>query len=143
MKGKREHREAGGVNEAAEDMKEKSENYTAGAKRIEGEAKERKSGGKVGKKHGEEHHHHMCKCHKCEGGRVERKRGGEVHKHHEAGEHMKHAKHVGHVEGGRHVAHMGRTARKAGGRTGADAHPFSSARAGTNPPGHKTECVDE
>ena len=144
----RKHRATGGVNEAAEDMREKSENYTAGAKRVEGEAKERKHGGGVGhgKKHGDEHHHPSCKCHKCHGGRAERKRGGGVHeghKHHEAGEHMKHAKHIGHVHGERNVAHLGRHARKSGGRTGSDSHPFSSARAGTNPPGHKTENVED
>lgn len=136
----RKHREAGGVNEAEEDLKDKPEART-NAKKIDDAAEERKRGGKVeGKHHGEEHHHHSCKCKKCEGGRVERKRGGHVH--HEKMEHLKHAKHVGPVEGEHKKAHMGRAPRKAGGRTGSDNNPFSSARHGVDPPGHKTVDMD-
>lgn len=69
-----------------------------------------------------------------------RKSGGVVHRE-KMGE-MKHAKHVGHVHGERTVGRMDRKPRKNGGRTGADSSPFSSARHGTNPPGHKAECMD-
>lgn len=136
----RAHRNTGGVNEAAEDIRDKPE-ARVNAKKINAEAEERKRGGKVeGKKHGAEHHHPECKCHKCGGGRVERKRGGHVH--HEKMEHMKHAKHVGPVEGHQSKHHAGRMPRKSGGRTGSDSHPFSSARAGSPPPGHKVEDMD-
>lgn len=78
---------------------------------------------------------------KKRGGRTKRKHGGGIHKHHEKGEHMKHAKHVGHVHGGRHT-HAGRAPRKSGGRTGSNFSPLSSAHAGTPPRGHKTVDID-
>lgn len=68
MKG-RKHRNTGGVNEEAEDLKSKPEART-NAKEIDSEAEERKHGGKV-KKHlkveGKEKHH---------AGRKARKSGG-------------------------------------------------------------------
>jgi hypothetical protein len=145
----RHHRETGGVNDAAEDIRDKPENYTSGAKRVEAESEERKRGGHVkrrhrahggGMKHGEEHHHPACKCPKCHGGRAERAHGGHVH--HEKPEHLKHAKHVGKVEGEHPKHRADRMPRKSGGRTGADSHPFSSARAGSPPPGHKVEDIE-
>lgn len=138
----RKHRETGGVNEAEQDLKEKPEART-NARKIDGEAEERAHGGKAegGKHHGKEHHHAACKCHKCMGGRAERKRGGMVH--HENMDHMKHAKHVGPVHGEHHKEHAGRKPRKAGGRAGADSHPFSSARHGTPAPGRKEEMEFE
>jgi hypothetical protein len=80
-----------------------------------------------------------------------RRRGGEVHdekgrekvaKHHEQMEDLDHAKHVGEVRGehGKHTA--ARAPRKDGGKTGADRAPFSSARAGTRPPGRKEMMED-
>lgn len=141
MKGHKEdhhraHKNTGGANEPEEDLKVKNQRYTYQSK-VNDEAEERKRGGKVGMKHGDEHHHHSCKCHKCSGGRVERKAGGHVH--HEKPEHLKHAKHVGHVEGAMAKHHAGRMPRKSGGRTGSDEHPYSSARKGENPPGRKTD----
>lgn len=62
------------------------------------------------------------------GGRTKRKHGGDV-------------KHVGMVHGEEAKHHAGRKPRKNGGRTGADSHPFSSARYGTEPKGHKTDSV--
>ena len=113
MKGHtRKHREAGGVNEAAEDLKSKPEEYNHG--RPEKEAEERKHGG-----------------------RTKRKLGGHVH--HEHGKHLAHAKHVGHVHGEHHMAHAGRKPRKSGGRAGSEANPFTSALHGTPPKGHKVE----
>lgn len=128
----RKHRETGGANEAAEDLKTKNQRYTYESK-VNNEAEERKHGGKVGKKHGAEHHHHSCKCPKCHGG-MAKKHGGEA-------EHEK--KHVGHVEGEHSKHHMGRAKRKSGGRTGADSHPFSSARSGHAPPGAKLDMEME
>lgn len=134
----RKHRETGGVNEAEQDLRDKPEART-NAKKIDAAAEERKRGGRTGEEgrhHGDEHHHAACKCARCTGGRTERKRGGMVH--HEKMENMKHAKHIGPVHGeAKHNA--GRKARKSGGRTGADSHPFSSARYGESAPGHKVE----
>lgn len=96
MKG-RKHREAGGVNEAKEDLDDKPEERT-NAKKIDDEAKERNAGGRAGRKHG--------------------------------------GKMVGKVEG-KEEKHAGRSARKSGGRTGSDGSPFSSARNGKQPGGHK------
>lgn len=151
----RSHRETGGANEAAEDLAHKNQRYTYESK-VNNEAEERKRGGKAehrehkahgGKshhtEHGHERHHPECKCKKCSGGRAMRKRGGEVHVHREQPEHLKHAKHVGHVEGHHAKHHAGRMPRKSGGRTGADQHPYSSARKGSEPPGHKTEMEFE
>ena len=60
----------------------------------------------------------------------ERKAGGKV------------AKNVGGVTGSAPSASAARAPRKSGGRTGSDGNPFSSARAGTPPKGHKTTDVD-
>jgi hypothetical protein len=57
----------------------------------------------------------------------ERKRGGRAKKHG-----MK-------AEGPMAKHHAGRKPRKNGGRTGSDSMPFSSARHGTAPAGHKTD----
>lgn len=63
----------------------------------------------------------------------ERKHGGRMKKkkHHGMKVHGEHAMH-----------HAGRKPRKSGGRTGSDTHPFSSARTGTAPKGHKTVDID-
>jgi hypothetical protein len=74
------------------------------------------------------------------GGRAKRKRGGGV-KHHEKGEDMKHAKHVGNIEGGM-KAHAGRAPRKSGGRTGSNFSPLSSAHGGSPPRDHKVTEID-
>lgn len=115
MKGK--SKSTGGVNEAAEDLAMKPE-ARDNAKKIEAEATERKHGGRMKRKHGGEVHHSRCKCEKCSGGAVERKEGGKVE--------------------GESKMHAGRKPRKSGGRANATDNPFSSARAGTNPPGHTT-----
>jgi hypothetical protein len=99
MKG-RKKREAGGVNEAAEDLKSKPEARTD-AKKIDSEAEEMKKGG-----------------------RAKRKEGGKV-------------------DGMKAMHHAGRKPRKSGGRATSDANPFTSARSGKMPPGHKTEAVSE
>jgi len=77
---------------------------------------------------------------KKRGGRAKRKSGGGV-KHLESGEDMKHAKHVGNVKGTRDVTAC-RAPRKSGGRAGSNFSPFSSARSGTPPRGHKTTDID-
>ena len=74
------------------------------------------------------------------GGRAKRKRGGMVH--HEAGKHLGHAKHVGMVHGEMGAHHAGRKPRKAGGRAGSDQAPFSSARKGEEPRGHRDNDID-
>lgn len=79
---------------------------------------------------------------KKHGGRAKRKHGGMINKHHEAGEHMKHAKHVGKVQGHSSAAHAGRTPRKSGGRTGCNMNPLSSAHAGTPAKGRHTVSID-
>lgn len=48
-------------------------------------------------------------------------------------------KHVGKPDGDMAKAHAGRKPRKSGGRATSDANPFTSARAGTPPPGRKLE----
>lgn len=95
MKG-RKHRDTGGANLAADDLKTKNQKYTYESK-VNDEAEERKRGGKV----------------KKEAGKIE----GVLAKH-----------------------HAGRKPRKNGGRTGSDSNPFTSARHGTQPSGHKTEA---
>lgn len=125
----RKARSTGGVLDAEEDVKTRPEART-NAKKIDEEAEERKRGGRAhgGKRHGAELHHKSCGCHKCMGGRAERKHGGR----------MEEKKHVEvHGEHGHHRAD--RKPRKSGGRTGADAMPFSSARHGSQPADHKTE----
>jgi len=62
------------------------------------------------------------------GGRAKRKFGG---------------KSESKVEGEKAKMHAGRKPRKNGGRTGSDGSPFTSARKGTMPSGHKTEAVSE
>ena len=62
------------------------------------------------------------------GGRAKRKHGGKM---------------VGKVEGEKGAMHAGRKPRKSGGRTGSDASPFTSARKGTEPSGHKTMSVED
>lgn len=112
MKAERKHRATGGVNEAAKDLKTKSEART-NAKIIDDSAEERKAGGRAKRKSGGG----------CKEGfgpeeqttlRKARKEGGLV-----PGE----AKH-----------HAGRAARKSGGSC-SDSNPFTSARKGTPPKG--------
>jgi len=62
------------------------------------------------------------------GGRAKKARGGKM---------------VGKVEGEKGAMHAGRKPRKSGGRTGSDASPFTSARKGTEPSGHKTMSVED
>lgn len=64
------------------------------------------------------------------GGRTKRKHGGHV-KHHAGEHHEVHGEHAKH--------HAGRKPRKSGGRTGSDKSPFSSARHGKEPMGHKVD----
>lgn len=66
---------------------------------------------------------------KIEGAAEERKRGGRAKKH------------MGKMHGDA-MHHAGRKARKSGGRAGSDMNPFSSARKGTSPKGHKTVDID-
>lgn len=49
---------------------------------------------------------------------------------------------VGDVKGAACKPNAGRKPRKNGGRAGSDSNPFSSARNGTNPVGHKAEAID-
>lgn len=116
MKGHRKERSTGGRDDAAEDLKQKTQ-MRVNAPKIEAEADEKKSGGKV-----------------------KRKRGGIVH--HENMENMKHAKHLGPVRGEASKGHAGRKPRKDGGRTGADSHPFSSAKTGEKPAGRTEMDID-
>lgn len=130
----REHRETGGVNEAEEDLREKTP-MRVNAPKIEHEADERKHGGHVGRrkrKHGGEVHHSRCKCEKCMGGAAGRKHGGHVMEHKKTVEmHGEHARH-----------HAGHKPRKDGGRTGSNEMPFSSAHHGSQPAAHKAEIMD-
>lgn len=144
----------GGVDDAGKDVDDKPE-MRVNAKKIHAEAMERKDGGKA-EKHEKIRHHEECKCKRCMGGRAARRRGGMVghkegfgpenegtkelaHKHGGKAEH----KEVGKVEG-EHAKHRAdRKPRMSGGRTGADGHPFSSARHGTSPPGRKVAAATE
>lgn len=99
------------------------------------------------------------------GGRAKRKRGGKANMsigtHHEAGENMKHAKHLGKVHGEQkfHAGKAGRAtggaakatggvaAKAAGGRAakasgGSNFSPLSSAHKGTAPRDHKVTELD-
>lgn len=117
----KKHRATGGVNEAKEDLEHKNEARTD-AKEIDGEAEERKRGGKVKRKRGgmvasvkegfgPEHEGTV---------RSKRKRGGHVKGGKEAGMFGEDAK-----------QHAGRSARKNGGSLkGSDTSPFTSARHG-------------
>jgi hypothetical protein len=80
--------------------------------KVNDEAEERKAGGRTKRKHGGEVHRSGCKCAKCEGGSV---------------------------DGEKSKMRADRKPRKSGGAT---ANPFSSARTGINPPGHKSEIMD-
>ena len=148
MKGHKEHhhkhRSTGGVNEAEEDLGKKNEARTD-AKEIDKEAEERKHGGRTKRKSGghvkggetlDSMHKHREAGVKAHGpdehvSTLKRKRGGHVKKH------------VGEVEGEHAHHHAGRRPRKSGGRTGADTHPFSSARHGTTPKGRGIEMEYE
>lgn len=66
----------------------------------------------------------------------EMKKGGRAKKAH--GGKMEHKVHG---EKGKH--HAGRKPRKSGGRASSDANPFTSARSGKSPSGHKTEAASE
>ena len=110
-RGGRKPRSTGGRDDAEEDVRDKPEART-NAKNIDREAEEKKRGGRAKRKHG-------------------------GHVHHERMEELAHAKHVGKVHGEHAHHHAGRKPRKGGGRTGADEHPFSSARHGELPPGRK------
>lgn len=79
---------------------------------------------------------------KKHGGRAKRKHGGRIHKHHEAGKHLAHAKHVGHVKGHHGKHHAGKMPRghKAGG--GSNMNPLSSAHAGTQAKGRHAVDID-
>ncbi len=61
----------------------------------------------------------------------EMKKGGRAKKAHGG-------KMVGNVGGEKSMPHAGRKPRKAGGRTGSEASPFTGANKGTEPKGHKT-----
>ena len=104
-----------GVDEADQDLHDKPEQRN-NAKKIFGESEARKRGGRTARKHG-------------------------GHVHHEAGKHLAHAKHLGNVHGEHGGHHAGRKPRKAGGRAGADMHPFSSAMHGSLPKGRKVENI--
>jgi hypothetical protein len=122
MKGHKEHhRKAGGkvesakkgVNEAEMDLKMKPMEYNHGNPMKEAE-----------------------EMHAKHGGRAKRKNGGKAHAHHEG-----HVKHVGKMEGEHASHHAGRKPRKAGGRAAAESNPFTTARHGTAPKGHKVDTV--
>lgn len=110
MKGRKD-RSTGGRDDAEADVRDKPE-MRVNATKEKAEAEEKKRGGRTG-----------------------RKRGGVVH--HENMDNMKHAKHLGPVRGEASRSHAGRKPRASGGKTGADSHPFSSARKGELPPGRK------
>lgn len=63
------------------------------------------------------------------GGRAKRNHGGMV-------------KHLGKVHGKKPHVHAGRKPRKAGGRTGSNFSPLSSAHKGTEPRAHHSEEID-
>jgi hypothetical protein len=130
----RHHRETGGRNDAEEDLRDKPEART-NAKKIDDEAEEKKRGGRAKRKRGGE----VRKHHVDHEGRLMKKHGGEAEKRHErkrGGRMPEHAKHV-EVHGEHEKHRADRKPRKDGGRTGADEHPFSSARKGTLPTGRK------
>jgi hypothetical protein len=106
MKGKRAHKETGGVNEPEADVKTKNEART-NAKEIDSEAEEMKKGG-----------------------RAKKKRGGKAGFGPES-----HGSDEPKVGGDKPNTHAGRKPRKSGGRTGSEAQPFTSARKGTDAPG--------
>jgi hypothetical protein len=72
-------------------------------------------------------HHEFTKSSPVMGESEEKKHGGRA------------AKEVGGIAGAHARATGGRAPRKDGGRTGADSHPFSSARSGKGAPGRSTD----
>jgi hypothetical protein len=108
-----------GVKEWEEDLSHNPESRD-NAHEIDKEAEAKKHGGKVR--------------------RPARKHGGHVH--HEHGKHLAHAKHLGHVHGEHAKHHAGRKPRKAGGRTGCDMSPLSSAHKGKEPKAHRDMDID-
>jgi hypothetical protein len=113
MKGKRAHKETGGVNEPEEDTKTKNENRSfTGDKSDPSPAKESEE---------------MKK-----GGRAKRAKGGKAGFGPE-----KHGSDEKKVGGDKPFAHAGRKPRKSGGRTGSENQPFTSARKGEDAPGRK------
>lgn len=64
------------------------------------------------------------------GGKAKKKRGGVIKKN------------VGGIAGASSAPSAARMPRKSGGRSGSDGNPFSSARAGTAPKGHKCKDID-
>ncbi len=107
----RKARETGGVNLADDDLDKKNQRYTYQSN-VNDEAEERKKGGRTKRKHGGEVHKSGCDCPKCSGGPVEGAKAG---------------------------ARADRKPRKSGGS--ATSNPFSSAKAGTPPAGHKVQSV--
>ena len=100
----------GGVDEEAEDMRQKPERRD-NARKVDDEAEA---------------------LHAKRGGRAKRKAGGHVtHKH------TGHVKHVGAVHGEHASHHAGRKPRKAGGSV--ESNPFSFADKGVAPGDHKVE----
>jgi len=67
------------------------------------------------------------------------KKGGRIKKHKHHAHHGHHVKHVGKVHGEHAHHHAGRKPRKSGGRAAAENNPFTSARHGSAPKGHKVE----
>lgn len=133
MKGKHHHKASGGSAPGSEkdfgsprDEYKAEENakppvYAGREGKVPSEAEEHKRGGKAKRHH--------------------RKHGGHIKVHHESGEHMKHAKHLGHVHG--HMKHhAGRAPRKSGGKAGSNFSPLSSAHGGEKPRGHSVTEVD-
>jgi hypothetical protein len=115
--GKAKKRATGGRDLAVEDVEDRPEERT-NAREIDREAEEKRRGGRAKRAHG-------------------------GHVHHEKMSHLKHAKHVGKVHGEHAHHHAGRRPRKAGGRTGSDQSPFSSARHGKAGEGRKEEMEFE
>lgn len=66
---------------------------------------------------------------KKHGGRAKRRHGGMV-------------KHLGKMHGKEPHHHAGKKMRKAGGRTGSNFNPLSSAHRGSEPKGHKSNEID-
>jgi len=114
MKG-RKHRATGGTDEPEEDVKTKNENRSFTGDKSDPspakEAEEMKKGGRARK-------------HKKRGGGIKEGFGPE-----------KHGSAEPKVGGDVPFKHAGRKPRKAGGRTGSDSQPFTSARKGRDAPG--------
>jgi hypothetical protein len=115
----RKHKATGGADEADEDLRETPSERTPTAN-LEKEAEEKKRGGRAKK---------------ARGGRLHHARGGHHGGHHDGfgPEHHTELK----VGGKAAHHHAGRKPRKAGGRTGSEANPFTSARSGSDAPGRK------